>query len=455
MTRMNTGGYENKLLIKEVFGNENYDIIALQETHANTDIDISLSGYHCIRADRPEHVKAKTSSGGLAILVKNCYKKFISIIKMNQFVIWVKLAANLSQRNKDIYLACIYVPPQNSPIYNRTNNDPFDDLIHDIANYSGKGNIMLCGDFNARCGNIKDYIEDTNSNTFTNMVTSEDLYCEVRNTRDNHTNTYGLKLIDLCISASLKIVNGCTVGDLFGAYTCYKYNGCSTVDYFIVDQTLYGQILNFSVLPFTIYSDHCKTVISLSAANNPTTISPIPSNTHQRPRKYIWNDQSKESFLSAFKNPEITNMIVGLGNTNNDSQVNDLLEKCTNIYKNVANNTLKIATKGKSKTDYRQLWFDKTCNSMRKETKKAARNINSSNVNDYYNKRREYKKLLRNKKKDYLNNLINEVKSYNSQNQSTKFWKTISKLKTRYKDKQPDIDAGTWRNYFSSISKLN
>lgn len=54
---------------------------------------------------------------------------------------------------------CIYLPPHNSPIYKRYVND----LLHDIANYTDKGNIRLCGDFNARCGNTIDYIEDSNS----------------------------------------------------------------------------------------------------------------------------------------------------------------------------------------------------------------------------------------------------------------------------------------------------
>ena len=41
-TKLHSGSRQNKLSINEVFEKLQYDIIALQETHANSETDISL-----------------------------------------------------------------------------------------------------------------------------------------------------------------------------------------------------------------------------------------------------------------------------------------------------------------------------------------------------------------------------------------------------------------------------
>jgi hypothetical protein len=43
----------------------------------------------------------------------------------------------------------LHIPPENSP-YTVKNGDDFDTLINDICKYSSSGDLMLCGDFNAR-----------------------------------------------------------------------------------------------------------------------------------------------------------------------------------------------------------------------------------------------------------------------------------------------------------------
>ena len=66
----------------------------------------------------------------------------------------------------------------------------------------------------------------------------------------------------MCISNQLRILNGRTFGDSFGAYTgtCYKPAGCSVVDYAIVSQHLLCQILYMQISNFYAgMSDcHCK-----------------------------------------------------------------------------------------------------------------------------------------------------------------------------------------------------
>ena len=43
----------------------------------------------------------------------------------------------------------------------------------------------------------------------------------------------------------MRILNGHTFGDLVGNFTCFTPNGCSTVDYTIVSDNVFDQILFF------------------------------------------------------------------------------------------------------------------------------------------------------------------------------------------------------------------
>ena len=61
------------------------------------------------------------------------------------------------------------------------------------------------------------------------------------------------------ISYKVRIVIGRTVGDSTGKFTCYKYSGNSTSDYFIFSECLFNDILSFhfnDVIPRL--SDHSK-----------------------------------------------------------------------------------------------------------------------------------------------------------------------------------------------------
>ena len=62
----------------------------------------------------------------------------------------------------------------------------------------------------------------------------------------------------------LRSFNGRTLGDLEGKLTCHKWNGSSTVDYGIVQNSLFREVDFFRVLDLTGHlSDHCLTSVGL------------------------------------------------------------------------------------------------------------------------------------------------------------------------------------------------
>jgi exonuclease III len=60
----------------------------------------------------------------------------------------------------DIFICTVYIPPQNSSSESQINIDHFENLQNDISKFASKGNIILCGDFNARIGVVEDLIDN-------------------------------------------------------------------------------------------------------------------------------------------------------------------------------------------------------------------------------------------------------------------------------------------------------
>jgi hypothetical protein len=179
--------------------------------------------------------------GGLTILIDNGIKQGVAILQDgNSEYQWVKLQKIFFNLKKDIFLCFAYIASQSSPFLLKENINIIESIEHDIVNkYSSKGDIILCGDLNARLGKENYYIP-LNS-VFHIPVSNEcydiDIAVYDRNSQDTIVDARGRDIIDICIGNKLRILNGRTLGDSKGKYTCYKPVGCSVIDYFIVSET--------------------------------------------------------------------------------------------------------------------------------------------------------------------------------------------------------------------------
>ena len=136
----------------------------------------------------------------------------------------------------DLYIGVVYIIPSNSSSLNHM-SDAYETLEKEISHYSALGNVLIGGDFNSWLGCKHEDFLVSDSNDFlpidqTFLLDSENF----RNTKDKTCSTLGKYLSELCLTHNLKLLNGRTIGDLTGKYTCYKYNGNSIVDY-IMTQT--------------------------------------------------------------------------------------------------------------------------------------------------------------------------------------------------------------------------
>ena len=163
------------------------------------------------------------------------------------------LKGNQGGREVDIILSFLYILPEGSPIYNEEvgNNgiDIFENKLLRIIEKYPNANLMLAGDFNARCGYLQDLLLDD----FLDLVFDDDILYEAddfslhRQTKDHVDNNFGLSLIELCKVYNVHILNGRFPGDIEGETTCVANEGSSVVDYIIASSNLFQFITDFEV----------------------------------------------------------------------------------------------------------------------------------------------------------------------------------------------------------------
>ena len=124
--------------------------------------------------------------------------------------LWFKIVKNYAKTVKDIYTCGLYVPPCNSPYFNV---ELFEERENDIEIFSSQGSILLMGDLNARTRKYSDSVCKEGNNLITNDQSEFSLCPTQRNSFANESNSHGKRLLEICKSADLRILNGRVSGD--------------------------------------------------------------------------------------------------------------------------------------------------------------------------------------------------------------------------------------------------
>lgn len=237
-----------------------HDLIALAETHIGEEDKIEIEGFSCMKICRPVNKQINRHFGGLAILYRSELKPGLKFIEhRNNDYIWLKMCMTFFGLDEDLYVCVAYIPPENSSYYKVRNQDTLSYIENDLRKYSVLGKTLLFWDLNARTGMQPDFISDDGDLEFEEFSYISDQEILPRRSTDTGTVcTRGRKLLDLCISARLRILNGRCIGDSQSQYTCHKYGGSSVVDYLLSCEENLKRIVYFKVLPFAgQLSDHC------------------------------------------------------------------------------------------------------------------------------------------------------------------------------------------------------
>ena len=235
-----------------------YDVICFSETMQNSpDYLPGFATPFILNAKKTK--KRGRKSGGLMIFVKKEIYKYFTKVKESDNSIWIKIenikcSGYISQ---SIYLCFCYVKPYKSK---DLSEHIFSQLTTEISYFQSLGEVLISGDFNARTGDLTDFIpHDSTTETFSDCPLPLDYSPDPtlpRSNTDNQTNLHGELLTTLCKTLNLRILNGRFMGDSLGYCTFYNFNGSSCVDYMLATNRVLHNVMYFNVLPPTELSDH-------------------------------------------------------------------------------------------------------------------------------------------------------------------------------------------------------
>ena len=434
-----------------------HDIFCLQETKH----EVTLSNYKCFNSNRTD-----SRSGGVCIGVK----KQISLgvtkedISPTSDIIVIKLKASFFNLNRDTYIINVYNSPVNSSYKKRKalESTTFEDLAECVSKIPADNDILVAGDFNARTGSLLDSFIQNNPEVEHLHQRPGDDFVNIdipsRSNWDRKVNTEGKPFIETTTSLGLIILNGRTLGDTLGNFTCIKYNGSSTIDYICTSEKLFGDIRYMKVGDLTTYSDHKPLSCAISLHSRmELLVDPKSFKFQNAPRPIKWNkDPGDEGSSAKFRKGQESSDI--------KAKIDDLLARDLYLAEDVRllNDDVTTLVTDLARTTTRQSftkrtnkksWFDWDCRHKKREVSKLASLCNKhpdrdDNRQKYYATKKEYKKLLKRKRGDYLLDMNSKINEKNGIN-----WKALKNLKEQTKD-QDTFDVYDLQCFYQFFNKL-
>ena len=430
---------------------KNDDIVALVETHDKDD-NLSIPGYERVKLPQKvsTSVKSNKSSGGLAYFAKPGISKFVVPINNDdKDTIWIKIKKDIIDKKHDIYVGTVYLPPYRN---NQDNSKKILDLFEEVLTFQKKGMVILQGDFNARTNvNIDTVTGDKYDPT---LVTNHHAEIPCRNSEDKVPADHrGKELVELCKSLGLITLNGRKIGDLFGNFTSFQWNGNSVVDYVLVDRSLFPSISFFRIGNFIPWlSDHCATRFRLESSTD-RSFRIEEALDGEILDSLFWDNDSPEKFVTILKTHEQE-----INETLTSSNIN-VLENFQNIIKSVVEEGKFKKRKRKPSND--PIWFDTDCKKCKEEVTTAGKQVKST-PNDpslrkiLADKKKNFRKLVRAKKSSHENKIFEKILEFDRGKECKKFWDSLKSLNN---EKEPDyvscISHNSWMNHFEKIRRAD
>ena len=384
------------------------------------------------------------------VYIRDSIRKGIKLMKNDiDSIIWFKLDKNFFQTKSDRFIATVYIPPENSPVYNIYNVDFFQKLENEISFFSRKGDVYLCGDLNSRTGQSRDFIMndsaipglDDNSIPLDTPIRRKSL--------DNETNRYGICLLDLCKSTGIRILNGRKFANT-DKMTCFTARGESLIDYILTFERNFCDISDMKVLDFNEYSNHAPITISLRIGTDRSSTANATQKTY-----YKWDDTQRNDFIQLLSND--IHLLYSICEENDSIDVT--VTKFSEFITDRANQFFKkCVTKCKenifSSADFseKQKWFDNDCYLKKLKVREAVKAYNvcktAENRNKVFACKKDFKYHCRKRKQKYNQERykkMNEVRQKNPK----QFWKIF---KSRKSSPENNISDQEFFEYFRNLS---
>ena len=168
----------------------------------------------------------------------------------------VFLYCNENVFDKPLIMAFPYIAHEGSVFYDKkllNGIEEFESKYADL-NYTNNGvHWLICGDLNARTGQLEDTLLNNNLNRYLQgydecYLIEDGQDIPRRKSRDIEVNNFGRQFVHFCKVNDLIILNGRTKSDSDGKFTCIANGGRSIVDYFVVDKNLFEHIIDLEIV---------------------------------------------------------------------------------------------------------------------------------------------------------------------------------------------------------------
>ena len=323
---------------------------------------------------------------------------------------------------------------------------------------------MLTGDLNARTGEVSGHVDDDDHCIYVRVgfdgaaSSKSRVSLPKRHSHDTTLNQYGRCLLDLCNTSEMIILNGRTLGDSSGKYTCHEVAGSSVVDYTLVHRDSFQEVQYFHVNDFdAASSDHCIVEFGLKVKLYLNEKKTNCINKNLNISKFKWTNEARENFAHTLEAEEVRNALHALVN-DLDKSADEKINGLTNIMLGVANRCLKKKNNARSAVKKKPRWHDDECYSF----KKALKSLNKSFTKDPFNRnsreklfqtKKEYKRLIRAKKRKYKSDILEKLNDLHD-NDPSQYWQLLKQLK---ESQQPvsvpadKIGPDEWARHFSTL----
>ena len=323
------------------------------------------------------------------------------------------------------------------------------------------GEVILIGDFNARTCDLDDFIKNDNINHIQNTADTSwyvtDNETIGRTNQDLKINKFGRKLISMCKSLQLRILNGRKLGDFDGKFTCFKPNGKSVVDYAIVSQSHYSNIVYFEVSPPNQLSDYALISLSIkikTLLKHDTNSEHINGFT-QSVEQIHWNDKVKKQFIHIINDP------LSITSLEEISSIKDVDEGCRrfndymlNMYRKIKPFT-KLKLKKCTNQRTHKKWFDKSCKELKNKVLglgKLVQKYQSDPIiyGNFISAKKDYKRLIKKKERNYKNTILQSLTNLHSSNPK-EYWNLVKLIRKSKHEHACSVELHTWVEHFKSL----
>ena len=420
------------------------DILSLVETHSR-DKTLEIPGFK-----RPFQLMRKSNHGkkcfgGIAVFVKTELATFVKEVNSgNKDVLWIKVQCDSD--STPIFIGTVYLSPASK--YNKeVSANYIKNLETDVMKFEKLGKVILLGDLNARTGSLDDFT-DLKNNKFcyeelspsgiseNDLIPafSEDEFIPLtkRNSEDTKICKRGKELLLMCKNLDLSILNGRMVGDIFGKISCFKWNGCSVVDYAICSRDMVHALKSFKVLTLVPWlSDHAPIQLDIYVDLLDCNKSKIEEKLDQIPPSFFWDNTSSEKYKIQLNLPTYAPIFAKIEEMlSKNVNCEDVLKSLNSFLKQAVDAKIKLK-KVKGKITTHKKWFDRECDEAKKELRDCTKKLTANpkvlatrlEVNT---KRKYYMRLIRKKKGQYQAAMMDTLT--NNAKQPKTFWKILKNL---------------------------